>query len=191
MPSACFTTHQLLTDERLVALVRSGDDHAFAAIHDRYRERLVAFARRLLAGTGHDAEDVVQDSFIRALAGLRATDAEMHLRPWLYMIVRNRAMDELRRVGGNRVVAAELDDVVHLHPVEDDDPAHRAIEREHLRDVVAEIGRLPERQRLALVMREFDGATHVEMADRLGTSIPATKSLLVRARTTLSEAVAA
>jgi RNA polymerase sigma factor (sigma-70 family) len=187
MPSACLTSH-LLTDERLVALVRSGDDRAFAVIHDRYRERLIAFARRLLAGTGHDAEDVVQDSFIRALAGLRATDAAMHLRPWLYMIVRNRAMDELRRPSR---VAAELDDVVHLHPVEDADPARRAIEREQLRDVVAEIGRLPERQRLALVMREFDGATHVVMADRLGTSIPATKSLLVRARTTLSEAVAA
>src|SRR5213078_2471977 len=154
MPSAL--TSQL-DDHRLVALVRAGRDDAFAAIHDRYRDRLLAFARRLLAGTGHDAEDVVQDAFIRALAGLRATDAEMHLRPWLYMIVRNRAMDELRRVGGVRVVAAELDDVAHLHPVEDADPARRVIEREHLRSVVAEIGRLPERQRLALVMRELDG----------------------------------
>jgi RNA polymerase sigma factor (sigma-70 family) len=184
MPSPC----TLLSDERLVSLVRSGSDDAFAAIHDRYRDRLLAFARRLLAGTGHDAEDVVQDAFIRALAGLRATDAEMHLRPWLYMIVRNRAMDELRRPSR---VAAELDDIAHLRPVEDADPALRAIERELLRDVVAEIGRLPERQRLALVMRELDGASHVEMSRRLGTSVPATKSLLVRARTTLAEAVAA
>jgi DNA-directed RNA polymerase specialized sigma24 family protein len=75
--------------------------------------------------------------------------------------------------------------------VEEADPARRAIERERFHSVVAEIGRLPERQRLALVMRELDGATHVEMADRLATSIPATKSLLVRARATLSEAVAA
>src|SRR3954462_5702439 len=177
-----------LSDERLVALVRAGRDDAFGAIHTRYHDRLLAFARRLLAGTGHDAEDVVQDAFIRALGGLRATDAEMNLKPWLYMIVRNRAMDELRKPAR---VMAELDDVAHLHPVEDADPALRAIEREHLREVVAGIGRLPERQRLALVMRELDGAAHVEMADRLGTSFPATKSLLVRARTTLSQAVAA
>src|SRR5437763_3219829 len=144
--------HQL-PDERLVALVRSGRDDAFAAIHDRYRERLLAFARRLLKGSGHDAEDIVQDAFIRALHGLRATDAEMHLRPWLYMIVRNRAMDELRKPAR---IAAELDDVVHLHPADDADPALRAIERELLGDVVAEIGRLPERQRLALVMRELE-----------------------------------
>src|SRR3954447_2213656 len=123
-----------LTDERLVALVRAGRDDAFGAIHDRYLDRLLAFPRRLLAGTGHDAEDVVQDAFIRALAGLRATDAEMNLKPWLYMIVRNRAMDDLRRPAR---VAADLDDVAHLCAIEDADPAIRAAEREHLRAVVA------------------------------------------------------
>src|SRR3954465_13871138 len=171
-----------LTDERLVALVRAGRDDAFGAIHERYHDRLNAFARRLLSGTGHDAEDVVQDAFIRALAGLRATDAEMNLKPWLYMIVRNRAMDELRKPAR---VMAELDDVVHLHPVEDADPALRAIERELLRSVVDVIrsrgdgiAARPGRQRRALVMRELDGASHVEMAAKLGTSIPATKSLL-------------
>ena len=186
MPSYALTSQ--LDDERLVALVRAGRDDAFAAIHNRYRDRLLAFARRLLSGTGHDAEDVVQDAFIRALAGLRATDATMNLKPWLYMIVRNRAMDELRRPA--RAVA-ELDDVAHLRPAEDADPAVRAAERERVRDVVAEIGRLPERQRLALVMREFCGIGHAEMAATLGTSVPATKSLLVRARGALGEVVAA
>src|SRR4051794_23844421 len=177
-----------LPDERLVALVRDGRDDAFAAIHLRYCDRLVAFARRLLHGSGHDAEDVIQDAFIRALAGLRATDAEMHLRPWLYMIVRNRAMDELRRPSR---VAAELEDVAFLFGDEGADPAVRAAEREELREIVAEIGRLPERQRLALVMRELEGATHVQMSTALGTSVPATKSLLVRARGQLQEALAA
>jgi RNA polymerase sigma factor (sigma-70 family) len=177
-----------LPDERLVALVRAGRDDAFAAIHLRYCDRLVAFARRLLHGTGHDAEDVVQDGFIRALAGLRSSESEMHLRPWLYMIVRNRAMDELRKPAR---VSAELDEVAHLRPAEGADPALQAIERELLGEVVEGIGRLPERQRTALVMRELEGATHVEMSEALGTSIPATKSLLVRARGALQEAVAA
>src|SRR3954462_1974857 len=135
-----------LSDERLVALVRAGRDDAFGAIHTRYHDRLLAFARRLLTGTGHDAEDVVQDAFIRALGGLRATGAEMNLKPWLYMIVRNLAMDELRKPAR---VAAELDDVVHLHPAEDADPALRAIERELLHSVVAAIAEVPERQRRA------------------------------------------
>ena len=179
-----------LPDTDLVAAVRAGDDRAFSEIVERYQERLLGFARRLLHGTGHDAEDVVQDAFIRAYNALRATGNEMHLRPWLYMIVRNRAMDDLRRPAR---VAAELEDIEHFAPAAsfDHDPAERAAERELLRDVVAEMQRLPERQRLALVMRELDGASHVEMSERLGTSIPATKSLLVRARTTVHEAIAA
>jgi RNA polymerase sigma factor (sigma-70 family) len=179
----------LLPDADLVALVRAGREDAFTAVVERYRERLLAFARRLLRGTGHDADDVVQDALIRAYNGLRATGNEMHLRPWLYMIVRNRAMDDLRRPAR---VAAELDEVAHLAPVSDaSDPAVRAAERELLREVVAEMQRLPERQKLALVMRELDGASHVQMADTLGTSISGAKSLLVRARTALGEAVAA
>jgi RNA polymerase sigma factor (sigma-70 family) len=151
----------LLPDATLVALVRDGREDAYTVIVERYRNRLMAFARRLLHGTGHDAEDVVQDALIRAYSGLRTTDNEMHLRPWLYMIVRNRAMDELRRP---QRVAAELDDVEHLMPAHDADPAVRAAERELLRQVVAEMQRLPERQKLALVMRELDGASHVQMA---------------------------
>src|SRR3954449_11439744 len=177
----------LRPDTDLVALVRAGRDDAFTVIVERYQDRLLAFARRLLHGSGHDAEDVVQDALIRAYNGLRATGNEMHLRPWLYMIVRNRAMDDLRRPAR---IAAGLDDVEHLvHG--DDDPAERAASRELLADIVAEMNRLPERQKLALVMREIDGASHVEMSERLGTSIPATKSLLVRARTSLHEAIAA
>src|SRR4051812_29864649 len=85
-----------LSDDDLVARFRAGDDAAFTEIHRRFRSQLVAFARRMLRGSGHDAEDVVQDAFIRAYRGLRVTDRAMALRPWLYMIVRNRALDELR-----------------------------------------------------------------------------------------------
>ena len=177
-----------LTDDALVARFRAGDDAAFAAMHDRHRAALVAFARRTLQGSGHDADDVVQDAFMRAYAGLRATDRPMVLRPWLYMIVRNRAMDYLRAPQRAR---GGLDEELHVVPTPDGDTADRAVERDELRRVVEEIGRLPERQRLALVMRELGGATHAELAGALATSVPATKSLLVRARATLAAVSAA
>ena len=170
-----------LTDDALVARFRAGDDAAFVEIHDRYRGALVGFARRMLHGSGHEADDIVQDALIRAHRGLRATDRPMALRPWLYMIVRNRALDELRcpqRFG-------EFDDEVRLKAVPDADPADRFAERDELRHLVQEIGRLPERQRLALVMREFDGCTHAQTARALRTTVPATKSLLIRARANL------
>jgi RNA polymerase sigma factor (sigma-70 family) len=178
-----------LSDADLVARFRTGDDGAFTAIHDRFRAPLLAFARRLLRGSGHDAEDVVQDAFIRAYRGLRVTDRPMVLRPWLYMIVRNRALDALRtpnrtdcfddQAGGLAAVPATSD------------PAQCYADRAEMRELVAEIGRLPERQRMALVLREFDGRSHIETARALNTTVPATKSLIIRARTTLGAAVAA
>ncbi len=182
------TPPHTLTDEQLVARFRAGDDRAFTAIHDRHRAALVAFARRLLHGSGHDADDVLQDAFMRAHAALRATDRPMALRPWLYMIVRNRAMDDLRRPQRAR---GGLDEELHVVADDTHDPADLTLARVHLRRVVQEIGRLPERQRLALVMRELDGASHAEVAGALRTTVPATKSLLHRARETLAEAVSA
>lgn len=176
-----------LSDDELVARFRAADDAPFDEIHRRYRGPLTAFARRMLRGSGSDAEDVVQDAFIRAFRGLRVTDQPMALRPWLYMIVRNRALDELR--GPQRATA--FDDELALHAVPGGDAADRAQERDEMRRLVAEIARLPERQRLALVMREFDGCSHVETARRLRTTVPATKSLIIRARSNLGAAVRA
>jgi RNA polymerase sigma factor (sigma-70 family) len=173
-----------MSDDDLVDRFRSGDDAPFDEIHRRYVRPLTSFARRMLSGTGHDPDDVVQDAFIRAYRGLRATDRAMTLRPWLYMIVRNRALDELRsphRAGG-------YDDDFALNAVPAADTAQRVEERDEMRRLVAEIARLPERQRMALVMREFDGCSHAETARRLLTTVPATKSLIIRARSNLGAA---
>src|SRR4051794_22480938 len=157
-----------LTDDELVLRFRRGDDAAFSEMHRRYCHLLESFARRMLRGSGHDAEDVVQDAFIRAYRGLRVTDRAMALRPWLYMIVRNRALDELRTPQRSDC----YDDAAGLVAVPADDPAQRCAERDEMRRLVAEIGRLPERQRIALVLREFDGRTHAETARALRTTVP-------------------
>src|SRR4051812_21495153 len=83
-------------DSRLVALTREGSDAAFEEVVGRYRRRLVSFAAGIVPP--HRAEDVVQESFVRAFASMRdqGADAEINLRPWLYTIVRNRALNDLR-----------------------------------------------------------------------------------------------
>ena len=81
------------TDERLVALARSGKDAAFEEIVRRYRSGLVAFAA---AYGPPDPEDVVQESLVRSWEALRESTGEMHLKPWLYTIVRNRALNARR-----------------------------------------------------------------------------------------------
>jgi len=161
--------------------MRLGFDDAFAEIYRRYRAPLRSFAARMLAGTCHDADDIVQDAFIRAHRGLRVTGRAMTLRPWLYMIVRNLAIDALRML---RHPECLEDDGKRLEAV-NCDPARCIAERDEVRRLVAEIGRLPERQRMALVLREFDGRSHEETARMLHTTVPATKSLIIRARLNL------
>ena len=80
-------------DRRLVDLVRDGYDAAFEEIVRRYRRPLDRFAAAIVGGR---SEDVTQDAFSKALLALRGSEAEIELRPWLYRIVRNTALNDLR-----------------------------------------------------------------------------------------------
>ena len=88
---------RLRSDEQLVALFRAGSEEAFGVIHDRYRQRLFAYTRQMLAGSRQDAEDALQDVFLRAYAALRTSDRPVSLRAWLYRVAHNRCIDQLRR----------------------------------------------------------------------------------------------
>jgi RNA polymerase sigma-70 factor, ECF subfamily len=178
------TAYRTATDGQLVDLVRQGDGRAFDAIHDRYRSRLVAFARHLLGGAHHDAEEVVQDAFVRALHALRADDREMALKAWLFTIVRNRSLDVLRRP----VRTTDLE--LHAPVLRDagPDPHERVTRSEDLRALVDDLHRLPARQRTALVLHELGGASHEAIARHLDVSTGGSKALVCRARAGLARA---
>lgn len=175
---------RLRSDEQLVALFRSGHDEAFQVIYDRYHKRLAGYARQMLP-RGHDPEDVLQDVFVRAYRALRHDDRDLAVRPWLFRVAHNCCIDELRRN-----VPAPTDEVFALIS-STDDPAARVDARERLRRLIEDIGRLPEQQRSALLLRELSGISYSELAVVLETTVPAVKSLLVRARMGLVRADAA
>src|SRR5579862_8311168 len=87
---------RLRSDDQLVALFREGHDEAFRVIHDRYQKRLLAYARQMLPRR-QDAEDALQDVFVRAYSGLRTDDRQLALRAWLFRVAHNRCIDELRK----------------------------------------------------------------------------------------------
>jgi RNA polymerase sigma factor (sigma-70 family) len=167
-----------------VALFRAGHDDAFRVIHDRYRQRLFAYTRQMLTQR-QDAEDALQDIFVRAYAGLRANHRELALRAWLYRVAHNRCIDELRRP------SPPPPEVLELLRSPAHDPIAEADQRESLRRLIADVRRLPEQQRSALLMRELGGMSYADMAGALGVTVPAVKSLLVRARLALAKAVEA
>lgn len=170
------------SDERLVDLVRAGSDPAFEAIVERYRRALMRYVSRLLPP--ERAEDVVQQAFVKAYEAMHRDAADLNLRPWLYRIAHNGALNALRdRALGH----AELDD--RIDGVERPD---QAFERASgLRELVVAVQALPERQRSAILLRELEGRSYDEIALALGVTDGAVRQLLNRARTSLRSAAAA
>jgi RNA polymerase sigma-70 factor (ECF subfamily) len=173
------------SDDALVAAVRSGSDAAFSAIVRRYEAPLTAYARQVLGGHHHDAEECVQDAFVRALRSLRGGDAEITLRPWVHAIVRNRCLDELRKP--NRTT--DLDPHEAFLPDHAPGPVSTIARRVELAQVVGGLESLPENQRRALVMHELEDRSHSQIGRVLGVSAGASKALVFRARQGVAQAV--
>jgi RNA polymerase sigma factor (sigma-70 family) len=177
---------RLRSDEQLLALFRAGSEEAFGVIHDRYRQRLFAYIRQMMcAAPRQDAEDVLQDVFVRAYGALRADRRHVHVRAWLYRVAHNRCIDHMRRP------VPPAADVFEMSRKPLHDPLEEAQRREDLTQLVQDVGRLPEHQRSALLMREIDGMSYADLAGALDVTVPAVKSLLVRARIGLVEAAEA
>ena len=177
---------RLRSDDQLLALFRAGSDDAFNVLHDRYRQRLFAYVRQMLSSQSRqDAEDVLQDVFVRAFGALRADERAVNVRAWLYRVAHNRCIDHLRRPTPAPADVFEMSRTPLHDPIED------AQRREDLRRLVSDVGQLPEQQRSALLMREIDGMAYADLAAALDVTVPAVKSLLVRARLGLVEAAEA
>ena len=92
---------RLQSDEKLVALVRRGNHHAFEALVSRYQSRLLSFCRHMLSSR-EDAEDVLQEVFAAAFNAMIADERPINVRPWLYRIARNRSLNHLRKADRDR-----------------------------------------------------------------------------------------
>jgi RNA polymerase sigma factor (sigma-70 family) len=170
------------SDERLVDLVRAGSESAFEAIVERYRRALMRYVSRLLPP--ERAEDVVQQAFVNAYEAMHRDGAELNLRPWLYRIAHNTALNALR---DRALRHHELDE--RIDGVERPDQALER--RQGLRDVLVAVQALPERQRDAILLRELEGRSYEEIALALGVTGGAVRQLLNRARNSLRSAAAA
>jgi RNA polymerase sigma factor (sigma-70 family) len=173
---------KLQGDEKLIAMARAGNPGAFETIVDRYQGRLLGFCRQMLGST-EDAEDVLQEVFVNAYRAMLADEREINLRPWLYRIARNRCLNYLRKPKAD---AQESMDMVP--EVDAASTAERVHNREEFRQILSDVNKLPETQRSALLLREMDALSYEEIAAAMDTTVPSVKSLLVRARISLTEA---
>jgi RNA polymerase sigma-70 factor (ECF subfamily) len=173
----------------------AGDEAAFAALFERHRRELHVYCYRMLASFD-EAEDAVQETFLRAWHAHEAFEGTALVRAWLYRVATNVCLDALRRRSRQRTSIATFRDVAWLQPYPDallDEvpaadglPDVVTVERETISLVfLVALQVLPPRQRAALIARDVLGWRASETATLLETSVPATNSALQRARATM------
>jgi RNA polymerase sigma factor (sigma-70 family) len=171
------------SDARLVQYARAGHERAFEALVQRYRRQLHGYCRRLLL-SDERAEDALQQALLQAWVALR-DGVEVHdVRPWLYRIVHNAAVNALRVSGYDYCTLSES-----LSGA--DAPQADLDRRIAVREALAGLAALPEMQRQALLRTAVEGRSHQQVASDLGVSEPALRGLVYRARTALRAAAGA
>jgi RNA polymerase sigma-70 factor (ECF subfamily) len=180
-------------DFALMERIAHGDHVAFGELVGRHQDAVVGTAVRML-GNFHDAEDIAQQVFLRIWRNARHYRPDAKFTTYLFTITRNLVFNETRRRGRKKEVSAEEREET-AHRMIEDKPEYRpdsGMLHKELRDAVdAAIAALPENQRMAVVLRRYEQLPYEEIATVLALSVPAVKSLLFRARTTLRESLAA
>jgi RNA polymerase sigma-70 factor (ECF subfamily) len=166
-------------DQPLLARLAQGDERAYAALVQRHLSRVFALARRML-GNEHDAEDVAQEALLRVWRHAPAWQpGRARFETWLYRVTLNLCYDRLRR--RRETTVEEMPDLADETPSVVEAHAGRDIARQ----VEAALGKLPERQRAALVLCHYQELSNAEAARLLEITIEALESLLARGRRTL------
>ncbi len=169
--------------------MRAGDDGAFEQLYARYQRRISAYVFGMVHDHGR-AEDVTQEVFISALRRLRATDAQIIFKPWIYEIAKNACIDAFRRSKRAEEVSYDADEngldrsrLVSSSPT----PDAAVDQRMTLQNLQGAFGGLSEAHHQILVMRELEGLSYRQIGERLGMSRPSVESTLFRARRRLTE----
>lgn len=159
-------------------VAQDGDEAAFRALYRRHTPALYQFVLRLLAAAEQDAEEVVQDTWIRAVRGLPGFRWEASFRTWLTGIGLNRAREEFRR---RRRDEAPLPD-----GLEGAVPPERIPDRLDLERAIAG---LPDGYRTVLVLHDVEGFSHQEISHRLEIAVGTSRSQLFHARRAVRRAL--
>jgi RNA polymerase sigma-70 factor (ECF subfamily) len=185
-----YTTIDTTSFRLLLARAQAGDERAFRELVEPYRRALQVHTYRML-GSLDDAEDVTQDTLLRAWRALERFEPRASLQTWLFRIATNACLDEIERRPRRpepvdpfpEQLRGEADSLIY-------EPAARYALREGMElALLAAIQLLPGRQRAVLILRDVLGWSGPEVADLLETTLAAVNSALQRARATVDAAL--
>jgi len=180
-------------EAELLARARDGDLGAFNQLVDHHQRLVYNLCCRMLGSTSL-AEDVTQDTFLSAFRHITRCRGD-RFRPWLLRIAANACTDELRRRGRRRAISLDAPQPVDDAPIDPPDPSpgpeSEAVRAEQRREIGTALLRLPEDQRLAVILCDVQGLSYEEIAVSMQTSIGTVKSRIARGREKLRSEIAA
>ena len=187
-PESSLADNDEASDVALMLRVRDGDLEAFETLVTRHQHSVVGTAAKMLGGAA-DAEDIGQQVFVRVWKHAARYQPSAKFTTWLMTITRNLVFNELRRRRRSQQVSMDADegDTIRHQFVDEQAaaPSEEMLDSELHEAIDAAIASLPETQRLAIVLRRYEGMPYEEIAEVLKTSVPAVKSILFRARAEL------
>lgn len=181
-----------LSDEELVERVKAGDSEAFPQLVKKYNRRILRVGRNI-TNNDEDAEDVLQETFMKAYTHLNTFQGNSKFYTWLVRIAMNEALMKLRKRKGDKIVSLDEqldtgeDTITREIAVWEGNPEDR-FSQEELRSILDKtVTSLPESFRSVFMLRDVEELSTEETAEILNLSIPAVKSRLLRARLQLRE----
>ena len=175
-----------MTDSQLIREIKDGNIQLYSELMLRYQRKILAFIYHMLKSAKLEllAEDLCSETFYKAYRSLHSfREVDASYSTWLYTIARNTVLSELRK---QKAGSISLDEVGYI-PVAPPDtvPEQRLLQSERMMMVREAINSLPEKQRSALILREYDQMDYQEIANILGQTVSSVKSLLFRARSSV------
>lgn len=171
------------TDSQIIREVKDGNVESYTELINRYEKKIYAFIVNLLRPYRDEAlvEDLCQETFYKAFKSLKTfRDEDALFSTWLYTIARNTAISELRRSKNTEVFIEDSN--AFSFTSSDLMPEQKVLQQEQTGMIREAINLLPENQRSALILREYEEMDYKEIASILGLTVSSVKSLLFRAR---------
>ncbi|MDQ0088083.1 RNA polymerase sigma-70 factor (ECF subfamily) [Paenibacillus anaericanus] len=175
-----------MTDSQMIREIKEGNTELYAELMRRYQRKILAFVYHMLKSAHMEllAEDLCSETFYKAFRSLHSfREVDASFSTWLYTIARNTVLSELRK---QRTANIPLEESGYVPVATNDVVPEQAVLRSEKVSMVREaINNLPEKQRSALILREYDQLDYQEIAGIMGQSVSAVKSLLFRARSSV------